>query len=74
VVVGALGLLGLAVLLTPPPPSPPDPVVPAQEPLTWQPPPCGDATHRCIDLYLSDTGENQYLVLESDHDYRVHLP
>jgi hypothetical protein len=74
VVVGALGLLGLAVLLTPPPPSPPDPVVPAQEPLTWQPPPCGDATHRCIDLHLSDTGENQYLVLESDHDYRIHLP
>jgi hypothetical protein len=49
-------------------------VASAKEPLTWSPPSCGDQTHACIDLRLTDTGSSQYLSLESDNDYRIHLP
>jgi hypothetical protein len=42
--------------------------------LTWAPPPCGDATHRCVDLRLSNTGENQQPLLDAETDYRIHLP
>lgn len=47
---------------------------PAGTLLTWRPPPCGDETHSCVELQLSDTGSNQTIVLEDDHDYRIHLP
>jgi hypothetical protein len=49
-------------------------VSPRSDLLTWKPPPCGDTTHACIDLQLGDTGSNQYLELQSDNDYRIHLP
>jgi hypothetical protein len=44
------------------------------EPLTWAPPACGDSTHGCVDLYLSNTGANQTPQLSADADYRIHLP
>jgi hypothetical protein len=42
--------------------------------LTWAPPPCGDATHNCVDVNLADTGSHQSLLLSNASDYRVHLP
>src|SRR3954451_23972435 len=43
-------------------------------PLTWAPPPCGDATRQCVDVYLSNTGANQTPSLSAANDYRIHLP
>ncbi len=59
---------------TPAATAPRTPPVDAETLLPWKPPPCGDATHECIDIQLSNTGANQYLTFESDHDYRIHLP
>jgi hypothetical protein len=42
--------------------------------LTWAPPPCGDGTHACNDIYLSDTGVHQTVPTPTADDYRVHLP
>src|SRR5205085_10939292 len=42
--------------------------------LTWRPPTCGDATHSCIDLYLTNTGTHQNPNLNPNTDYRLHLP
>jgi prepilin-type N-terminal cleavage/methylation domain-containing protein len=42
--------------------------------LTWSPPTCGDATHGCVDLTLSDTGSHQNPSLSASNDYRIHLP
>ena len=42
--------------------------------LSWSPPPCGDATHVCRDIHLSDTRVNQTPPLQRDVDYRIHLP
>jgi chitodextrinase len=42
--------------------------------LSWAPPTCGDATHGCIDLQLTNTGANQTPSLSSSNDYRIHLP
>ena len=44
------------------------------ERLSWAPPACGDATHGCVDLYLTDTGTNQTPALSAVNDYRIHLP
>jgi len=55
---------------TPPPPPPP----PSGGRLTWRPPTCGDATHSCVDLYLTNTGSNQTPSLNANTDYRLHLP
>ena len=43
-------------------------------PLTWSPPVCGDATHSCQDVYLTNTGSHQNPSLSSSSDYRLHLP
>ena len=42
--------------------------------LTWRPPACGDSTHSCVDLYLTNTGANQNPSLSPNSDYRLHLP
>jgi hypothetical protein len=42
--------------------------------LTWSPPTCGDATHACKDLSLSNTGSHQNPSLDPNTDYRLHLP
>ncbi len=42
--------------------------------LTWAPPQCGDAAHRCEDLYLANTGAHQEPALNASRDYRLHLP
>lgn len=42
--------------------------------LTWAPPQCGDAEHRCVDLYLRNTGSHQTPLLNDSTDYRIHLP
>ena len=42
--------------------------------LTWAPPPCGDARHRCVDLQLRNTGVHQEPILLASDDYRIHLP
>ena len=42
--------------------------------LTWAPPQCGDAEHRCVDLYLRNTGSHQRPTLNDNTDYRIHLP
>ena len=42
--------------------------------LSWPPPPCGDETHRCVTLELSNTGGNQNPELEPEVDYRIVLP
>ena len=42
--------------------------------LTWAPPPCGDAKHGCVDLYLRNTGSHQTPSLDNNMDYRIHLP
>jgi hypothetical protein len=43
-------------------------------PLTWRPPSCGDATHSCVDVYLTNTGSHQNPSLNPSSDYRLHLP
>jgi hypothetical protein len=59
------------VIVTAPAPAPaPSP----SGPLTWQPPTCGDATHGCVDMYLSNTGSHQNPSLSAANDYRIHLP
>jgi hypothetical protein len=64
-----------------PTPAPTDTPTPAPTPppstrgtLTWAPPACGDATHGCVDLNLSNTGSNQTPSLKATNDYRIHLP
>ena len=47
---------------------------PAAMPPRWSPPPCGDATHRCIDLEVQSTGKHQNIMLDDAADYRIHLP
>jgi hypothetical protein len=42
--------------------------------LAWAPPSCGDATHACQDVYLTNTGSHQVPSLSSNTDYRIHLP
>jgi hypothetical protein len=42
--------------------------------LTWAPPSCGDATHHCVDIKLSNTGSNQTPSLSANNDYRIRLP
>jgi hypothetical protein len=42
--------------------------------LSWRPPTCGDATHTCEDLYLTNTGAHRYPSLSAGVDYRLHLP
>ena len=43
-------------------------------PLSWAPPPCGDATHSCARYDVSNTGSHQYLGLDSTKDWIVTLP
>src|SRR5438270_764038 len=43
-------------------------------PLSWAPPPCGDATHSCASLALSNTGSHQVLTLDNSKDWIVQLP
>lgn len=42
--------------------------------LTWAPPQCGDREHRCVNLYLTNTGSHQTPLLDNSTDYRIHLP
>jgi hypothetical protein len=42
--------------------------------LSWAPPRCGDSRHRCVDLNLSNTGSHQNPSLNTNTDYRIHLP
>src|SRR5690242_10678405 len=48
--------------------------LPSPGKLTWAPPQCGDAEHRCRDLYLTNTGTHQTPSLDNSTDYRIHLP
>jgi hypothetical protein len=50
------------------------PTSPNPDGLTWAPPQCGDAEHRCVDLDLKNTGSDQTPVLNNSTDYRIHLP
>jgi hypothetical protein len=43
-------------------------------PLTWSPPSCGDATHACVEVYLTNTASHQEPTLDTNTDYRLHLP
>jgi hypothetical protein len=56
------------------PPNSSLPVSPNPNGLTWAPPSCGDAEHRCTDLYLRDTGSHQTPSLRDNTDYRIYLP
>jgi hypothetical protein len=47
---------------------------PALRELTWAPPRCGDAKHRCTTLYLQNTGSHQAPPLDHNTDYRIYLP
>ena len=42
--------------------------------LTWAPPQCGDAGHRCVNMYLRNTGSHQTPMLNDNTDYRIRLP
>jgi hypothetical protein len=42
--------------------------------LTWAPPRCGGQGHRCVNLYLRNTGSHQEPSLDNNADYRIHLP
>jgi hypothetical protein len=44
------------------------------EQLTWRPPRCGDATHTCRNVNLTNTGVHISLYLDRSSDYRIHLP
>lgn len=54
-------------------PNPSRPAPPGPR-LTWAPPQCGDAQHRCADLTLRNTGAHQTPSLNDNTDYRIHLP
>ena len=43
------------------------------QPLSWPPPPCGDANYGCVDLDVGAMGHQQ-LSLSPSNDYRLHLP
>jgi len=43
------------------------------QPLSWAPPPCGDANYGCVDLYIDPIG-HQHLSMSPSNDYRLHLP
>lgn len=47
---------------------------PSSRTLTWAPPQCGDAEHRCQTLYLRNTGSHQTPSLNSGTDYQIYLP
>ena len=47
---------------------------PSSAKLTWAPPQCGDREHRCVNLYLRNTGSHQTPLLDNSTDYRIHLP
>src|SRR6185437_3714494 len=51
-----------------------DSAQPSRLALAWAPPSCGDQEHRCVDLYLSNSGSHQTPSLDNDTDYRIHLP
>src|SRR5438067_2348902 len=55
-------------------PAPTPTPTPSAGTLTWRPPACGDATHTCATLQLSNTGSHQYLRLDSSKDWIVNLP
>jgi len=42
--------------------------------LSWAPPQCGDSTHSCQTMNLSNTGSHQTLGLSSTSDYKINLP
>jgi hypothetical protein len=42
--------------------------------LTWAPPQCGDQEHRCVNLYLRNTGSHEVPSLDNNTDYLIHLP
>lgn len=47
---------------------------PSLRKLTWASPQCGDAKHRCVTLYLQNTGSHQTPSLDNSTDYRIYLP
>jgi hypothetical protein len=47
---------------------------PSWRKLTWAPRQCGDAKHRCVTLYLQNTGSHQTPSLDNSTDYRIYLP
>jgi hypothetical protein len=57
-----------------PAPTPTPTAVPGPGLLTWRPPACGDATHSCVTLNVSNTGGHQYLTLDSSKDWILKLP
>jgi hypothetical protein len=74
VVVGLASVLVLVLALAPPLDEGYKTRVLVNRAITWSPPPCGDATHRCRDIYLADTRVNQTPSLSPSTDYRIHLP
>lgn len=48
--------------------------LPSSQKLTWAPPQCGDKRHRCVTMYLKNTGSHQMPSLDYNTDYRIFLP